>query len=124
MNLSILRKYSMIKRYKKIIDILIKYEFDYLVDQLKLRPFHIHILDSNKLYTSKEEAVSRPERLREVLEELGPTYVKLGQILSVRKDLIPLEYADEFAKLQDNVPSFALEDVEYVIQDEDRKSVV
>ncbi|KXS40334.1 MAG: 2-octaprenylphenol hydroxylase [Methanolobus sp. T82-4] len=118
MNLSILRKYSMIKRYKKIIDILIKYEFDYLVDQLKLRPFHIHILDSNKLYTSKEEAVSRPERLREVLEELGPTYVKLGQILSVRKDLIPLEYADEFAKLQDNVPSFALEDVEYVIQDE------
>ncbi len=46
-------------------------------------------------------------RLREALEELGPIFVKFGQALSVRPDLLPLEVAAELAKLQDQVPSFA-----------------
>jgi len=45
------------------------------------------------------------------LEELGPTFVKLGQLLSTRPDVIPVSYADEFAKLQDNVPSFSYEEI-------------
>src|SRR5256886_16999862 len=51
----------------------------------------------------------RAQRLREALETLGPIYVKFGQVLSTRRDLIPLDIADELAKLQDRVPPFASE---------------
>jgi ubiquinone biosynthesis protein len=51
----------------------------------------------------------RGRRLREALETLGPIYVKFGQVLSTRRDLLPLDIADELAKLQDQVPPFAPE---------------
>jgi len=53
----------------------------------------------------------RGERLRLALEELGPIFVKFGQLLSTRRDLIPLDIADELAKLQDRVAPFAVEQV-------------
>ena len=49
----------------------------------------------------------RGQRLREALERLGPIFVKFGQVLSTRRDLLPLDIADELAKLQDRVPPFA-----------------
>jgi ubiquinone biosynthesis protein len=49
----------------------------------------------------------RAQRLREALETLGPIYVKFGQVLSTRRDLLPLDIADELARLQDQVPPFA-----------------
>jgi ubiquinone biosynthesis protein len=51
----------------------------------------------------------RGQRLREALETLGPIYVKFGQVLSTRRDLLPLDIADELAKLQDRVPPFPSE---------------
>jgi ubiquinone biosynthesis protein len=51
----------------------------------------------------------RGQRLREALETLGPIYVKFGQVLSTRRDLVPLDIADELARLQDRVPPFAAE---------------
>jgi ubiquinone biosynthesis protein len=54
-------------------------------------------------------ATPRAVRLREALEALGPIFVKFGQILSTRRDLLPLDVADELAKLQDRVPPFAPE---------------
>ena len=48
----------------------------------------------------------RAQRLREALETLGPIFVKFGQVLSTRRDLLPLDIADELAKLQDQVPPF------------------
>jgi ubiquinone biosynthesis protein len=57
----------------------------------------------------------RGERLRLALEALGPIFVKFGQILSTRRDLIPLDVADELAKLQDQVPPFDYALVEQVI---------
>jgi ubiquinone biosynthesis protein len=53
-----------------------------------------------------------------MLEELGPTYVKLGQVLSTRPDLIPPEWADEFKNLQDNVPGVDFEVIQNIIQTE------
>lgn len=94
----------MAKRYGTIVDILIKYEFGHLVDQMGLKPFKSVIKTRFKSYTEpKGIQLTGPERARLVLEELDPTYVKLGQILSMRPDLIPIEYANEFEKLQDTV---------------------
>ena len=49
----------------------------------------------------------RGQRIREAIEQLGPIFVKLGQVLSTRRDLLPLDIADELAKLQDRVPPFS-----------------
>ena len=51
----------------------------------------------------------RAVRLRQMLEELGPIFVKFGQVLSTRRDLLPVDIADELAKLQDRVPPFPVE---------------
>ncbi len=57
-----------------------------------------------------------PEKLRLILEQLGPTFIKIGQILSVRPDFIPVEYAKELTKLQDRVPFFPYEEAKEIIE--------
>lgn len=59
---------------------------------------------------------SRGERLRLALEALGPIFVKFGQMLSTRRDLIPPDVAEELSKLQDRVPPFAYEQVEKIVE--------
>ncbi len=59
----------------------------------------------------------RGERLRLALQELGPVYVKFGQILSTRRDLLPLDIADELAMLQDQVPPFPGEEARKIIEE-------
>jgi ubiquinone biosynthesis protein len=61
---------------------------------------------------------SLPERLRMIFEELGPTFIKFGQILSIRRDLLPEAYFREFEKLQDAVPPCAYVEVAGLIQEE------
>jgi ubiquinone biosynthesis protein len=60
----------------------------------------------------------RGRRLREMLDELGPTFVKFGQLLSTRPDVVPPDIIAELRKLQDDVSPFPMEDVERVVQDE------
>jgi ubiquinone biosynthesis protein len=62
-------------------------------------------------YFSRDRSRPRAERLRLALESLGPIFVKFGQILSIRPDLIPEDIVAELSKLQDNVPPFAWEQV-------------
>ena len=64
-----------------------------------------------------------PHRIRRVLEELGPTFVKLGQLMSTRADLFPPEYLEEFQKLQDRVPPVPFEDIKAVIEKEIKQPV-
>ena len=64
-----------------------------------------------------------PVRIRLILERLGPTFIKLGQILSVRPDFVPLEYIRELEKLQDNVPSFSYNQVKKIIETELKKPI-
>ena len=59
---------------------------------------------------------NRGERLRVALEKLGPIFVKFGQMLSTRRDLLPIDIADELAKLQDKVPPFDFKEVERIIE--------
>ncbi len=59
-----------------------------------------------------------PQRIRRVFEELGPTFVKLGQLMSVRADIFPTEYIEEFKKLQDAVPPVPFAEIRTVIEKE------
>jgi ubiquinone biosynthesis protein len=61
------------------------------------------------VFLSSNKNKPRGQRLREALETLGPIFVKFGQVLSTRRDLVPLDIADELAKLQDQVPPFSSE---------------
>ena len=70
------------------------------------RPFRFLAYLSPWTWFQRSIGVTRGERLRLALEELGPIFVKFGQALSTRRDLLPAEIADELAKLQDRVPPF------------------
>jgi ubiquinone biosynthesis protein len=113
------RTYRHAKRYEEILNVVIKYGFGDVVDALNIKQ---HIEIGIEKISGKEpeqiEKLSHPERVRIALEELGPTFVKLGQILSTRPDLIPLEYVQELSKLQDQVPSFPYDDVREIIKSE------
>jgi ubiquinone biosynthesis protein len=111
-------RYSMLKRYGQIIDVLQKYGFGYIVDQIGLTGFRDFAFNFKKKEKADHLNASKPVRVRMILEELGPTYIKLGQLLSMRHDIISLEYATEFAKLQDDVPHFDFEEVEEIIREE------
>jgi ubiquinone biosynthesis protein len=65
-----------------------------------------------------DRGASRPARLRAALEELGPTFAKLGQMMSTRPDLIPPEFAEELARLQDDVPPLSEAQVVRVMEEE------
>jgi ubiquinone biosynthesis protein len=113
------RTYRHVRRYKEIVSILIKYGFGDVVDALNVKQY---IETGWQKISGKQpdqiEKLSRPERVRMALEELGPTFVKLGQILSTRPDLIPLDYVRELSKLQDEVPAFSYEDAKAIIKSE------
>src|SRR5918999_246433 len=63
-------------------------------------------------------SLSLAERSRVIFEELGPTFIKFGQILSIRRDLLPDEYLQEFEKLQDAVPPFSYTEAARLIREE------
>ena len=68
-----------------------------------------------KIFFWRNLAAPRAQRLREALESLGPLFVKFGQMLSTRRDLLPADFADELARLQDQVPPFEFAEVEKVL---------
>ena len=112
------RNIRSIRRYRGIIRVLFKYGFDHLLEYLNLS----HLVARSKRLlrrdTAKIASFTPAERMRMALEELGPTFVKLGQLLSTRPDVIPVSYADELAKLQDNVPSYPYEEKREQIRNE------
>ena len=113
------RTYRHLNRYRQILAVLFKHGFDDLLERLKVDQFIAAGLQAiSKRRTPPAEKLSRPQRLRMAFEELGPTYIKLGQILSTRPDLVPVDFANELAKLQDEVPPFPFSEVKAVVQAE------
>lgn len=94
-----------IKRTAQLVSILTKYGFEALVLQTGLR----NLIPENYINRSEKRkelfSLSIYERIRLALEELGPAYIKLGQLLSNRDELFPIELIEELQKLQDNVQS-------------------
>lgn len=110
------RNIRSLRRYRQIIRVLFKYGFDHALELMGLSQF---VARGRKLFrrpASELALLSPAERMRLALEELGPTFVKLGQILSTRPDVVPRSFILEFAKLQDQVPSFPFEAVEEQIR--------
>ena len=106
------RSIRSIRRYLNIVRVLSAYGFDQALETLGLADM---LVRSRRLLSKKDAPdiarLSAAERMRLVLEELGPTFVKLGQLLSTRPDVIPLAFVHEFEKLQDDVPSFPFTEV-------------
>ena len=101
-----------IKRFKEIVSILLKYGFDEIVQRMDI-PGAEYI---KKIGSAKEET-SLYSRIRLALEDLGPTFVKFGQIMSLRPDFLPQELLDELEKLQDDVAGLEFEDIEAVVSE-------
>lgn len=100
---------SRVLRLTKIIRTVGRYRLDELIDTERLPRALRWGLKLSPWRLTPSPAMSRGERLRKALEELGPVFIKFGQMLSTRRDLLPEDIADELARLQDNVPPFPQE---------------
>ena len=100
-------KLRVIARLIEIQRVLVRHGLDEFVRATHLyRPLRFLFLLSPWTWAVRRSPAPRGERLREALQELGPIFVKFGQALSTRRDLLPVDIADELAKLQDRVPPF------------------
>jgi ubiquinone biosynthesis protein len=100
-------KPSVVLRLLEIQRVLLKHGLDDYVRATHLyRPLRFLFFLSPGIWFERRRRASRGERLRLALEELGPIFVKFGQAVSTRRDLLPTDIADELAKLQDRVPPF------------------
>lgn len=110
------------KRLREILLVFFEEEFGYFISKIKLHyhlPFHKRI----KARIAKEQAVDHPTRLRQAFERLGPTFIKFGQLLSLRPDLLPPEFIEEFEKMQDKVPHFSYTKAKKIIETELKKPI-
>ncbi len=98
-------------RYREVANIFIKHGFGFIFQRFSFGNRNIRLADQSK-------QASIPFRLRKAFEELGPTYVKLGQLLSTRPDLLPPAYIKEFERLQDDVAPLPLPVLLEVLQKE------
>jgi ubiquinone biosynthesis protein len=109
-------------RYREIATVLTRHGLAWLIAVLDLERF---IALPRRLIGRRRlaEVSTTPEHLRQALEELGPTFIKLGQVLSTRPDLLSPEYQRELAKLQDRAPAVAVSEVRAVLVAELGQSV-
>ena len=119
LNLRISRQIREFNRARHIAEILIRNGLGAILGQLELSRFLPQGWRRRAEKVEEElSRVSLPERVRHTLEDLGPTYIKIGQILSGRGDLLPPEYIQEFTKLLDSAEPFPYEDVARQIEAE------
>jgi len=100
-----------LKRYKDIGSLLWKYGRSDLVSQSGL-------IDSMPVDGQKESTAAPPDELAHDLEQMGPLYIKVGQLLSTRPDLLPVEYVRALTRLQDKLPAFSFGEVEQIVENE------
>lgn len=111
------RRIRHIGRYREIATALIRYGFGMVVEEIGFARF-LSLPRRLFLESRRKEAKTVGERIRLVLQELGPTFVKLGQIASTRPDLFPDEIVSELEKLQDRVPPISFQSVRQVVREQ------
>lgn len=107
------REISDIKRFNEIIRTLVSEETSFILDKLNLGN---HVPFTKRVKMEKE--VPPPERLRHTLEELGTTFIKFGQIMAQRPDILPRRYTEELQKLEDSVEPFSTEKAREIVDKE------
>ncbi len=113
------RTYRHLNRYRQILTIFLKYGFDDLLNRLHIDQYiELGLQMITRKRRERVEIMTRAERIRIVFEELGPTFIKFGQIASTRPDLVPIEFITELSKLQDKVPAFPFDQVRNTIKQE------
>jgi ubiquinone biosynthesis protein len=100
-----------LNRYREVAEVLARHGFGLIINQLDLQ----RRLNFPRLTALIDQSVppgkTTAEHLRLAFEELGPTFIKLGQLMSTREDLLPVDYITELRRLQDEVPSFDIDTV-------------
>lgn len=109
---TITRPIRHLRRYRHILTVFTRHGFGFAISQLPTEPLWLRDLYPFPI----QEPASLPSHFRQALEELGPAFVKLGQMLSTRPDLLPPSYIAELTKLQDNVPPVAWDEIRKVIE--------
>lgn len=111
--------YRNVQRLRVIVGIFMRHGLYGLMEMVHLHlliPIHRRI--RKRKLSEQKEVLSLPERLRLAFEELGPTFIKLGQLIASRPDLVPYEYSEEFNKLLDKVPPVPFLEVKKIIETE------
>ncbi len=107
------RNIRSLKRYRQVLGILIKYGFGHIVEQLNI-DYYIELgkrIVSLGTASRELERLTQAARFRLALEELGPTFIKLGQLLSTRADIVTSDVLEELQKLQDHIPAVPTEQI-------------
>lgn len=106
-----------LNRLKEILTVFAEYGLGFYLREAKLSK-HINFSKRLKARLKQSEDIPNPVRVRLAFEALGPSFIKLAQIISLRPDLIPFEYIKELEKTQDKVPPFPFSEVKKTIEKE------
>jgi len=113
---------SSIKRFGVITRLMVKHGLGDIMDRISNRKSVSATIENDKP-TAVHTVYPSPQRIRRVLEELGPSFIKLGQLMSTRADIFPPEYITEFKKLQDQVPPIPFAEIKEVIERELKRPI-
>jgi len=112
------RGYRHLKRYRQIVGVFVKYGFAEILDRLDVAARLRLKTRLTRKAVLPDQHLTAAQRLRMALEELGPTFIKIGQLLSTRSFLLPPEFLTELAKLQDQVAPVPFDEVKELIEEE------
>lgn len=102
-----------VKRFDEIVRVLASHQLGIFLDYVDLK----HRIPYTKRFNMREKE-PEPERLREALEELGPTFVKFGQLMAQRPDIIPARYINRLEDLEDNVQEFDTQEAKRIVKED------
>lgn len=114
------KNYRIARRLRKIVNVFIRHGFGNFIDQIHLGRFipFFRRLGSFTSWPTILRGPYAPQRLRTAFTELGPTFIKLAQVIGSRPDLVPIRFANEFQLLQDQVPPFSAQIALRIVEEE------